>query len=241
MKKNKIKLILVGETKVGKTSIITQYIKNDFLEEFITTTSQDKSIKEIKLENGEEIVLEIWDTIGQQKLRTTNKIFMKNAKIALIVYDITNENSFKNLKVFYNEINEYIGKENIVIGVVANKSDLYEEKVVSKEEGEEYAKSINALFFEISAKDHECIENLFKDIATEYVKNIVKLNNEIKKDDINNDNNEKIDNKPVDNKLPDQKQIENVIKMENADLTNSVKLKNQKKKEKKKKMLKMIK
>ena len=169
MIKNKIKLILVGETKVGKTSIIHQYIKNDFLEEFMTTTSQDKSIKEIKLENGEEIVLEIWDTIGQQKLRTTNKIFMKNAKIALIVYDITNENSFKNLNVFYNEINQYIGKENIVIGVVANKSDLYEEKVVSKEEGEEYAKSINALFFETSAKDHECIENLFNNVVNYYV------------------------------------------------------------------------
>ena len=168
MKRNKIKLILVGESHVGKTSIITQYMKNTFSEEFMTTTSQDKSIKEIQLENGEEIVLEIWDTIGQNQLRTTNKIFMKNAKIALIVYDITNENSFKNLKVFYNEINQYIGKENIVIGVVANKSDLYEEKVVSKEEGEEYAKSINALFFETSAKDHECIENLFKNVVNYY-------------------------------------------------------------------------
>jgi small GTP-binding protein len=206
MKRNKIKLILVGESHVGKTSIITQYIKNDFLEEFITTTSQDKSIKEIKLENGEEIVLEIWDTIGQQKLRTTNKIFMKNAKIALIVYDITNENSFKNLKVFYNEINEYIGKENIVIGVVANKSDLYEEKVVSKEEGEEYAKSINALFFETSATDHQCIENLFKDIVNYYdeqknpkieehlrdsfmLKNNKHVNNNIQDDKKNDDNN----------------------------------------------------
>ena len=61
----------------------------------MTTTFQDKSMKEINLQNGKEILLEIWDTIGQHQLRTTNKIFMKNTKIALIVYDITYENSLK--------------------------------------------------------------------------------------------------------------------------------------------------
>ena len=105
-------------------------------------------------------------TIGQHQLRTTNKIFMKNTKIALIVYDITYENSFKNLNNFYNEM--YVKKENIVIGVVANKSDLYDNQVVSKEEGEEYAKSINVLFFETTATEHECIENLFNNVVNYY-------------------------------------------------------------------------
>ena len=94
MKGEKIKLILVGDSTVGKTSIINQYIKNTFSSEFTVTMAQDKSLKSIKLNNGKELMLEIWDTVGQEKLRSTNKIFMKNSKIALIVYIITDQQSF---------------------------------------------------------------------------------------------------------------------------------------------------
>ena len=119
----------------------------------MATYSQDKSIKEIDLKNGKKITLEIWDTIGQESLRATNKIFMKNAKIALLVYDITNQETFDNLNSFYNEIDNVIGKNKVLLGVVGNKSDLYEEQVVKNDEGQKYAKSINAFFFETSAKD----------------------------------------------------------------------------------------
>ncbi len=175
-----IKLIVVGDKHVGKTSIIGQYINNIFSQEYIMTVSTDKSIKEIELENNIKINIEIWDTIGQEHFRAVNKIFMKNTQIALLVYDIKEQKSFDALNEFYNQINEVDGKENIFFVVAGNKSDLYEEQVVSKEEGKEYAKSINALFFETSAKDHEYIENLFKEIIAEYVNNIVKLNDEKK-------------------------------------------------------------
>ena len=168
MKGEKIKLILVGDTTVGKTSIINQYIKNTFSSEFTVTMAQDKSLKSIKLNNGKELMLEIWDTVGQEKLRSTNKIFMKNSKIALLVYDITNQKSFDDLNEFYEELNQIVGRDNIVLGVVGNKSDLYEDQVISKETGEEYANNIGALFFETTAQEHENIENLFNEIVNHY-------------------------------------------------------------------------
>ena len=165
---NSIKLIVVGEKHVGKTSIIIQYIENKFSHEYVMSTNADKSLKEIELENGTKIRIEIWDTAGQEIYRATNKIFMKNTKIALLVYDITDQKSFDALNEFYEQINEINGKENVFFAVVGNKSDLYEEQVVTKEKGEEYAKSINALFFETSAKDNESINKLFFKMSFQY-------------------------------------------------------------------------
>ena len=165
-----IKLIVVGETNVGKTSIISQYINNTFSEEYSMTMNSDKLMKDIELSNGSKINIEIWDTIGQSNYRIINNIFMKNTKIALLVYDITDHNSFDILNEFYKQVIEVNEKENIFFAVTGNKSDKYEEQVVSKEEGEEYAKSINALFFETSATDHECIENLFKTVFLNILK-----------------------------------------------------------------------
>ena len=165
-----LKLIFVGEGQVGKTAIINQYVNNTFLEEYITTMNSDKVQKIIKLENGNEINIDIWDTIGQIGYRAVNKIFMKNTQIALIVYDITNQQSFDVLNEFYEQINEVNGKENVLFVIIGNKSDLYEEQVVTKETGEDYAKKIGGIFFETTATDHECIENLFKDTVIEYLK-----------------------------------------------------------------------
>ena len=164
----KIKVILVGESHVGKTSIITQYIQNNFSDEYIATFAQDKSIKEEVLKDGTQIKLEIWDTIGQEGYNLANKIFMKNSKIALLIYDITDRKSFDNLNKFYDLICEVNGRNNVVIGVVGNKNDLYEKRVVEEEEAKKYAKDIDSTYFETSAKDHESIENLFKEISYDF-------------------------------------------------------------------------
>ena len=95
-----IKLIVVGEKHVGKTSIIGQYINNIFSQEYIMTVSTDKSIKEIELENKAKIKIEIWDIIYEEHFRAVNKIFMKNTKILLLVYDITEQKSFDTLNEF---------------------------------------------------------------------------------------------------------------------------------------------
>ena len=164
-----IKFILIGDSGVGKTCLINQYSKQEFTEEHITTVTAggDKTFKDVNLGN-KTVKLEIWDTAGQEQYRAVNKIFMNKAKIAAIVYDMTNQETFDNIKNWYNELKD---KNDTVemIGIIANKSDLYEEQVVSKEEGENYAKSINGFFYETSAMDYDSVSNAFEDLTKKYV------------------------------------------------------------------------
>jgi small GTP-binding protein len=206
---NLFKVILLGEIMVGKTNLINILTGGKFNENETATSSSTSAMKDL-LVKGDKYTIQIWDTIGQEKLRATNKIFMKNSKIVLLVYDITNEVSFKNLNIFYNEIIENIGRNDIVIAVVANKSDLYENQNVSKEKGEEYANQIGALFFETSALDHENIEKLFIEIVNHYDQNTNPniddpLRNSIKLKDKNNvNNNNQDENINDDNNNPKQ-------------------------------------
>ena len=101
--------------------------------------------------------------IGQDTYSAANEIFMRNAKIVLLVYDITNKNTFECLDKFYKQICNINDKDNIIIGVVGNKNDLYEERVIEEKEGEQYTKDINASFYETSTFDYNSIFNLFED------------------------------------------------------------------------------
>ena len=166
----KIKLILVGGQAVGKTSLINQYLDKTFTENYLMTMGSDKTIKKINIE-GKEVSLEICDTVGQPDYRAVNKIFMKNSDIALIVYDITNRESFEELTNWIYSVNQSNNNKNVIFGIAANKSDLYEQKVVNKKEGEEFAKNNNILFFETSAKDYDSVENVFLTLTKEYLKN----------------------------------------------------------------------
>jgi Ras-related protein Rab-6A len=98
-----------------------------------------------------------------------NTILMKNSKIAILVYDITDKKSFNELSYWYNQIINTNDKDDIIIGVAGNKSDRYEEQVVPTEEGQKYADKINAIFRETSAKDHESIEILFNEILKVFI------------------------------------------------------------------------
>ncbi len=175
---NKLKTILVGESSVGKTAIITQFVQESFMENYIPTYATEKSIKEVTFEvEGKEIskTLEIWDTVGQEKMRAVNKIFMKEAKLVILVYDITKQKSLDELKKYwYDQVIGINKKENISIAVVGNKSDLYEEQEVSSDIGKEYAKEINALFFESSAKDNESICLVFNSLTKDYYEKFLK-------------------------------------------------------------------
>ena len=166
----KIKLILVGGQAVGKTSLINQYLDKTFTENYLMTVGKEKSLKKINIE-GKEVTLEICDTVGQPDYRAVNKIFMKNSDIALIVYDITNRESFEELTNWIYSVNQSNNNKNVIFGIAANKSDLYEQKVVNKKEGEEFAKNNNILFFETSAKDYDSVENVFLTLTKEYLKN----------------------------------------------------------------------
>jgi len=216
----KLKCVLIGETAVGKTSIITQYTNNEFNPDVKSSIGVDSLIKEIEIENIK-IKFELWDTPGQDRYKNVNKIFMKNTDIALIVYDITNKKSFENLNFWINLVKEVNENRNLIIGIAANKSDLYENIEVNKEEGEEYAKKINALYFESTATDHENVVNIFEELIKAYIntfkkkdKNIipdstkkvdgnkVNQNTELSSiDDNNNDNNKLINVENINNNI----------------------------------------
>ena len=164
----KLKFVIIGETQVGKTSLINQYVNNQFEGDYLMTIGNDKTTKEITIDE-KKVTLEIWDTIGHETLRAANKIFMKNTNIALMVYDITNRDSFDNLNQFYEELISINTENKMIIGVTANKSDLYEDACVNKEEGEDYANKINASFFESTATDHENVEIIFNKLTKDYI------------------------------------------------------------------------
>ena len=170
---NQIKLTLLGKNEVGKTSIINQLIDNTFNEDISQTFTAYKSFKKMEFEKSETINLEIWDTVIHYNVinKILNKVAMNDTNIVLLIYDITNKESFDELDYFYNDVDKNVGKDNVIFGVIANKTDLNKEQIITSEEGKEYAKKINALYFETRAKDYKSIENAFKEIAKIYYKN----------------------------------------------------------------------
>ena len=170
----RVKFIIIGDKTVGKSCIINQFIEKQFINEYIPTIGSDKIMKEIEIE-GKILNLEIWDTVGQEQYSAVNKIFIKNAQIALIVYDITNRKSFENLNNWYNLIFEINKDSNVIVGVTANKTDLYENKVVDSEEGKNFADEKKLSFFETSAKDYESIENVFIQLSKFYINKVQKI------------------------------------------------------------------
>ena len=175
-KTEEVKLIVVGETNVGKTSLIKQYIENIFSEEKTATVGYDTISKDLEIENRK-LKLNIWDTCGQEQYRTINQMFVKNSKIALLVYDITQKDTFNELKNYwYTYITNSLGK-NIIIGIAGNKCDLYEDEQVKTEEGKEYAESIGAIFKETTAKNNEAISQLIELLTKKYIETIGNVKN----------------------------------------------------------------
>ena len=160
-----IKLVLIGESGVGKTSIISRYTNNTFDPQVLTSSSAQFLTKTIELNKDTSIKFDIWDTAGQEKFKSLAKIFYKDAKVIILVYDITNKNSFESLKNFwYKEIMDNTISD-VILAIVGNKADLYENEQVTDDEGKAYAKEKNAIFKSTSALSNRGIDSLFTDIA----------------------------------------------------------------------------
>ena len=167
-----IKIILLGDTGVGKSSIIKRYYENTFNELLTTTFVSSYLEKTIKIK-GQKAKLEIWDTAGQEEFRSITKLFVKNSKVIILVYDVTNRPSFECLNYWYDYIEKEIGKE-VILGLAGNKTDLVFEdgfgEEVSLEEGKEYAEKINANFSLVSAKESgKEISDLFEQCVARYL------------------------------------------------------------------------
>ena len=159
------KVVLVGEMKVGKTCIISQFTKGVFDPNTVTSFTAQFSRKIMEFPEGKKIVFDVWDTAGQERYRALAKVFYKNAKAVILVYDITNYDTFKVMKEYwYHQVKEN-NTEDAIFAVAGNKNDLYEERKVEDKEGEEFAKSIGAIFASTSAKNDHGITALFENIG----------------------------------------------------------------------------
>ena len=146
-----IKVILLGESGVGKTNLIN--IKNgiNFNNNEQVSSASSYCIKNLYV-NGKEYSIKLWDTVGQEKLRNLTKLFYNDSKIVIFVYDITRKETFEEVENYWvKDVEEKLGKD-IIRGVVANKMDLFLDEQVSREEGEKFAKSIGSQFLTCSAK-----------------------------------------------------------------------------------------
>ena len=159
------KVVLIGESGVGKTCIINQFNEGKFDPNFKTSISAQFCRKKIELPGGESITLDIWDTVGQEKFRSLTKTFYMYAKVAIIVYDVTNDKSFNEAKNYWYQQVKEVEDKDVIIFLVANKYDLYEARKISNEEGEKFAKNIGAIFVSTSAKNNICIKALFENVA----------------------------------------------------------------------------
>ncbi len=190
------KVVLLGESGVGKTSIITRYVNNYFEDNSLTTNGASSTYKTIYLEKyNKSIKFEIWDTAGQERYRALTKIFYKNTNAVILCYDITKKGSFNEIKNYwFNEVKNN-SPNDIVIAIAANKSDLYESEEVNEEEAINYAKSVGVIFFETSAMNSSGIDDLFNVIGDKFIdskycnedklkKNKFKLEDENKNDKI---------------------------------------------------------
>ena len=165
-----VKVVLLGESGVGKTSIINQYTTKKFNPRIATSVSAHFISKVINFPEYEKsLKFDIWDTVGQEKYRSLTKIFYRDAKAIILVYDITKELSFNALKDYwYNEIcTNTEGKP--IIALAANKNDLYDKQTISNEEGKEFAEKINAIFQITSALSDIGINTLFENIGKKLI------------------------------------------------------------------------
>ena len=159
------KVVLVGRAGVGKTCIINRFTKDEFEAEYVSSFTAQFTRKIMEFSDGRRIIFDIWDTAGQEKYRALAKMYYKNARVVILVYDITESESFTELKDYWYEQVKQVDTENFIMAVAANKSDLYEEKQVEENEGEEFAKSIGAIFALTSAKNDVGITGLFDNIG----------------------------------------------------------------------------
>ena len=161
-----IKVVLLGESGVGKTSIISQFTSHKFDPHRETSLSAQFVSKTLDFPDlGQSIKFDIWDTVGQEKYRSLAKIFYKDAKVIIFVYDITTEFSFEGLKNYWYEETKANWEDSPILAVVANKIDLYNEIKVSNNEGKEFAEQIGAIFQTTSALSDSGITQLFENIG----------------------------------------------------------------------------
>ena len=161
-------LLIIGDSCVGKTSLLTRYTTGTFKEEYIATVGIDYYTKNETI-NDKIISIKLWDTVGQERYKALTQNFFKNAEGVMVVYDITKVDSFDNLKFWINSIKQNMENKNIIIPVIiiGNKVDMEDMREISNENAENFAKENNYKYFETSAKTGEGIDNAVRELVNQ--------------------------------------------------------------------------
>nr|CAB3265351.1 ras-related protein Rab-10-like [Phallusia mammillata] len=159
------KLLLIGDSGVGKTCVLFRFSDDAFNTTFISTIGIDFKIKTVEL-NGKKIKLQIWDTAGQERFHTITTSYYRGANGIMLVYDITNAKSFENISKWLRNIEEH-ASEDVEKMLLGNKCDMEDKRMISKERGEQIAKEHGIKFYETSAKNNINIETAFFALATD--------------------------------------------------------------------------
>eukprot|EP00051_Salpingoeca_urceolata_P002560 m.51203 g.51203 ORF g.51203 m.51203 type:complete len:207 (-) comp12207_c0_seq1:323-943(-) len=159
----KFKLVFLGEQSVGKTSLITRFMYDSFDNTYQATIGIDFLSKTMYLEDRT-VRLQLWDTAGQERFRSLIPSYIRDSSVAVVVYDISNRNSFQQTSKWIDDVRTERGQD-VIIMLVGNKTDLADKRQVSMEEGENLAKELNVMFIETSAKAGYNVKQLFRRVA----------------------------------------------------------------------------
>merc|ERR1711988_996992 len=159
------KLVLIGDSGVGKSCLLLRFADDTYTESYISTIGVDFKIRTIEIDN-KTIKLQIWDTAGQERFRTISSTYYRGAHGIIVVYDITNQESFTNVKRWMQEIDKY-ARENVSKLLVGNKCDLDDQRKVSKGQGQDFAAQMDLQHLETSAKHAIGVETAFTTMAAE--------------------------------------------------------------------------
>ena len=175
------KIILCGDP-VGKTSFLSRYIENIFIDNPQSTINLDFSFKVIELEDGKKVKLQIWDTPGDASFKSIARIYFRGAHGIILFYDISDRESFKDLNDWLDLIKNSASESPHIV-LVGNKIDLEKEREITAEEGEKFAKNNGLLFFESSAKTGKNVDLIFMELVKDLNKDpvIQKMQEKLKK------------------------------------------------------------
>ena len=161
-KEHSFKILLLGDTSVGKTCFLKRYTEDTFQDAYLSTIGFDFKFKMVTLKNGKQVKVQLWDTAGQERFRTIAKSYYKGAHGIILIYDVSNPKTYDNIKKWLAQIKEEASSKVCII-LVANKID-HEERVVTEEEGEKLAKSFNLKIFESSDKENINVTEAFQEV-----------------------------------------------------------------------------
>ena len=162
------KVVLVGDSFVGKTNIMSKYLKNEFHEDSKATVGVEFGSRQFTIE-GHSIKAQVWDTAGQERYKAITSAYYKGAKGAFVVYDITRKGSFESVERWVNDLLSS-GDKKITILLIGNKCDLEEQRQITKEQGEEKAAKLELAFLETSAFSGQNLDKAFEMMVNEIYK-----------------------------------------------------------------------